>query len=143
VVHGPGQAHRALAIAAAGLLAAAALGGCGGGSHTATSRPARTQTIPTSRVGGASGNPTLGNPRLVDCRNWRAGADSERYGTIRELRGFAGGPSGGGYAGATLPDKTAYRVLEGWCRQSYATYFKLYKLYTRAAAFRGAARGSG
>jgi len=119
------------------LAAAAAIGGCGSSSHPAATTP--TAPIPTSHAGGATGNPSLGNPRLVDCRNWRAGGDSERYGTIREIRGFAGSPSGGGYAGKTMPDKAAYQVLEGWCRRSYATYFKLYKLYIRAVAFRGQA----
>jgi hypothetical protein len=115
--------------------AAAAFGGCGSAAHHAASTTKAAQTVPTSHAGGATGNPSLGNPRLVDCRNWRAGGDGERYGTIRELTAFAGSPSGGAYRGATLPAKKAYQVLEGWCRQSFATYFKLYKLYTRAAAF--------
>jgi hypothetical protein len=130
VVRDTAQAQRALVATA--LLAALALGGCGGGSSgSAASGGERRAAAP------ASGNPTLGNPRLVDCRDWRRGDPTARNGTIRELRAFAGGPVGGGYAGATMPDTTAYRVMAGWCRQSYATYFKLYKLYTRAAAFAG------
>jgi hypothetical protein len=121
VVPGSAQAQRALA--AAGVAAALALAGCGGGSSR------------SAASGAAVGNPSLGNPRLVDCTNWRAGDPGARYGTIREIRRFAGGPAGEGYNGATIPDRTAYRVLDGWCRQPYATYFKLYKLYTRAAAF--------
>ena len=133
MVRDAAQAQRALAAAA--LVAALALGGCGGGSpRSDTSGGARRAAAPVS------GNPTLGNPRLVDCRDWRRGDQTARDGTIRELRAFAGGPVGGGYNGATMPDATAYRVMAGWCRQSYATYFKLYKLYTRAAAFAGQGR---
>lgn len=126
MVPGPRKAHRALGAAA--LTAALALGGCGGSSGSAEGG------APSARV-PLGGNATLGNPRLVDCRDWRHGTTTARSGTIRELRGFAGGPVGGGYAGATIPDRLAYRVMAGWCGQSYATYFKLYKLYTRAAAF--------
>jgi hypothetical protein len=126
----PGSVKAVRALAPPVLAAAFALGGCGGGSSGSTAAAG-------ARGGGApaSGNPTLGNPRLVDCRDWRRGDPTARNGTIRELHAFAGGPVGGDYSGATIPDGTAYRVMAGWCRQSYATYFKLYKLYTRAAAF--------
>jgi hypothetical protein len=54
------------------------------------------------------------------------------------LRAFAGGPVGesSGLHGATLNDDAAYQVLDDSCRHDYARGFKLYKLYTRAAAFR-------
>jgi hypothetical protein len=57
---------------------------------------------------------------------------------VRQLRAFAGGPTGEspGQRGATLDDDLAYRLLENNCSKDYARGFKLYKLYTRAAAFR-------
>jgi hypothetical protein len=64
----------------------------------------------------------------------------ERYGTIRDLRDFAGGPAGSGSEGgsghgATLDDDKAYKLFENYCAEDFARGFKLYKLYTRAAAF--------
>jgi hypothetical protein len=61
----------------------------------------------------------------------------ERQGTVRALREFAGGRSGSPAGrGATLDDRKAYEVLEAYCERDFARHFKLYKLYTRAAAFR-------
>ena len=59
-------------------------------------------------------------------------------GTIHDLKEFAGGPVGTGRLhGNVLDDEDAYRVLQGWCKNSFARGFKLYKLYVRAAAFSG------
>jgi hypothetical protein len=102
-------------------LASAGLGGClgddGGGS---------------AAVAGAR----LGPVRLANCRDWKTGRPQERRGTIEELEGFAGGPVGpaGGH-GATLPYDKAYQLFENYCSNDFARGFKLYKLYTRAAAF--------
>jgi hypothetical protein len=100
-------------------LACAALAACGGGSPRA--------------VGG----PDLGvSIRLADCSDWKNGDAAERLGTIRELRDFAGGPSGSPAGhGNTLEDKRAYDLFQSWCGNYFARGFKLYKLYTRAAAF--------
>jgi hypothetical protein len=57
---------------------------------------------------------------------------------IRALRDFAGGPTGSPSGrGATLDDDKAYRLFQGNCEQDFARRFKLYKLYTRAAAIGG------
>jgi hypothetical protein len=74
--------------------------------------------------------------RLADCTDWKKGDAAERLGTIKELRDFAGGPIGQtpGH-GNVLEDKTAYDLLQNTCGNFYARGFKLYKLYTRAAAF--------
>jgi hypothetical protein len=75
----------------------------------------------------------------VDCTDWKRASLMQRYGTIKEIRDFAGGPVGsepGGH-GATLPDDKAYKLFERSCAHYYARGFKLYKLYTRAAAFGG------
>ena len=102
------------------MLGLAACGGSGSGQ-------------PAAEQGADLGQP----PSLADCSDWRQANVRERYGTIRQIRDFAGGPVGsvpGGH-GATLPDDRAYKLFERWCGNGYARGFKLYKLYTRAAAF--------
>ena len=42
--------------------------------------------------------------------------------------------------GATLEDKQAYDLFQGYCAQTFARGFKLYKLYGRAAGFAGVQR---
>jgi hypothetical protein len=104
-------------------LAAAALAGCGGGE-------------PQQNVGG----PDLGVPvRLADCQDWRDATVSERLGTVHELRDFAGGPVGSSKLkhGPVLDDEKAYELLDHECATDYTSAFKLYKLYTRAAALSG------
>jgi hypothetical protein len=116
------QARQLIAAA----VVAVGLGACGGGGA-----PAAKPAAPT-----ASGNPDLGELRLVDCRSWRHGDEHARRGTVRQLREFATGPVGSPAGhGARLDDDVADRFLDGYCSHDYATYFKLYKLYTRAAAF--------
>lgn len=74
--------------------------------------------------------------RLADCTDWKRADVSERLGTVRQLRDFAGGPTGSPAGrGNVLDDERAYQVLQSWCRNDFARGFKLYKLYTRAAAF--------
>lgn len=113
------------------LLAAAAIGGCGGsGDKQDGATFARTATVAAS-----SGNPDLGvDVRLASCTHWARGDVAARNGTIAEIRGFASGPVDNGH-GAVLSPEAAYRLFDGWCSRSYASNFKLYKLYTRAAAF--------
>jgi hypothetical protein len=110
-------------VAAVALIGSLLLPGCGGGddaSHTASGSGAR--------IGVAL--------RLADCDDWNQADVSERLGTVRQLREFAGGPTGspGGH-GNTLSDERGYDVMQAWCRNDFARGFKLYKLYTRAAAF--------
>jgi hypothetical protein len=107
--------------------AALSLGACGG---SGSSSP------PAAEQGADIGQP----PSLADCTDWKRANLRERYGTIRQIRDFAGGPVGsapGGH-GATLPDDKAYKLFERSCGNYYARGFKLYKLYTRAAAFQHA-----
>jgi len=74
--------------------------------------------------------------RLADCSDWRGADIAERLGTVRQLRDFAGGPTGSPAGhGSVLPDERAYDVLDGYCSAEFAKSFKLYKLYSRAAAF--------
>jgi hypothetical protein len=117
--------HHARRASLAALAAGLALSGCLGGDSS----------------GGqpASAGARIGTPlQLAACRDWRKATPAERQGTIRQLRAFAGGSVGEspGLHGATLDDNAAYQLLDNSCRQDFARGFKLYKLYTRAAAFR-------
>jgi hypothetical protein len=77
--------------------------------------------------------------RLVDCADWRKAGPGDRAAVVKEIRSFAGGPTGTpGRRGATIPDDKAQELFDSYCRNRFARDFKLYKLYTRAAAFRGA-----
>jgi hypothetical protein len=130
VVHHPAKAlaaRRILAPLVPALVALAA--GCGSGSSTQ----------PQIDVG-----PNVGQPiNLADCSDWNQANTEQRLGTIHDLRNFAGGPVVGNNAsspsgtGAVLDDKKAYDLFNGYCKESFARGFKLYKLYERAAAFSG------
>ena len=105
---------------------AVALAGCSSGSGNDRSPPP-----------GAGGD-RIGTPvRLADCGDWERATLRQRLGTVREIRGIAGGPTGTvrEQYGNTLPDDKAVKLFDGACKQSYARGFKLYKLYNRAAAF--------
>jgi hypothetical protein len=106
----------------AALLTVTALTGCSS-SNTAPS-------------GGATED-RLGVPvRLASCDDWRRSSYRVRVATIDDLESFAGGPSGSPAGhGTTLPDDEAYKYVDGHCRPRFARRVKLYKLYTRAAAF--------
>ncbi|MCW2991257.1 MAG: Right handed beta helix region, partial [Solirubrobacterales bacterium] len=87
-------------------------------------------------------NASLGELRMVDCRAWEAGSEAARRGTVEDLRQFASGPVGSPAGnGAQLDDDVAYGFLDRYCQRTFAAYFKLYKLYTRAAAFTPQAQG--
>ena len=81
--------------------------------------------------------PDLGvSIRLADCTDWKRSDVSQRLGTVRELRDFAGGPVGQAPGhGNVLDDKVAYKLFQNHCANFFARGFKLYKLYERAAAF--------
>lgn len=90
---------------------------------------------------GSHAGAHIGEVRLVNCREWKHADVRERYGTIADLKDFAGSAAGAGSAtgptghGATLDDDKAYKLFENYCAKDFARGFKLYKLYTRAAAF--------
>jgi hypothetical protein len=109
------------ATAAAALLAA----GCGGD----------TADGPPSEAG-----PVLAAPiNLADCTDWNNGTPDERVGTIQQIKNYVGGPASGtgSGTGVVLDDDAAYDLFENACEPEYARGFRLYKLYSRAAAFGG------
>jgi hypothetical protein len=120
LVHHPLRA----AALAAGVIAL--LAGCGG--DTSGGPPEE------------GGSPVLGAPiNLADCTDWNEGTPDERLGTIEQIRNFVGQPASGtgSGTGVVLDDERAYDLFETACEPEYARGFRLYKLYSRAAAFGG------
>ena len=75
---------------------------------------------------------------LADCTDWEEGSVEERLGSIAKIQDFTGGPvQGTGGTGAVLTEERAYDLFENFCENEYARGFKLYKLYSRGAAFGG------
>lgn len=94
----------------------------------------------------ASSGPGIGaSIQTADCSDWNAATTPQRLATIGQLRDFFSGPvstgeNGPDAPGTALDDQDAYKLLDGYCAASFASAFKLYKLYGRAAAFSGVNR---
>ena len=113
------DASRAALVGLVVLLAG--LAGCGGGGEA-----------PRQAVGARLGVQL----RLADCADWKRAGPGERQDLIEQLGNFAGGPVGtSNLRGATLPKSEAYELFDNYCKADYARHFRLYRLYTRAAAF--------
>lgn len=97
------------------------LGGCGAsGEQSAT--PATTAQPATIRA--------------ADCRLWRRLSTGQRQNLLVSFRSFFGARVDvPGTRGQILGDRRATALLGGYCRHRYASAFKLYKIYGRAAAF--------
>jgi homoserine acetyltransferase len=123
-----GQTSRSLPTAATLICLLAALGACGGSSHPKTGAAGNTRSDAGESV------------RLASCSDWKRATIAQRREKVGELRAFAGGPVGssaGIQHGPVLDDDRAYKLLQSYCANYFARGFKLYKLYTRAAAFVG------
>ena len=71
---------------------------------------------------------------LAQCSDWNTGTEEERRATIADIhaqlnQAGADGPT------PDLPDTEAYDLFERACSNEYASGFRLYKVYARAAAF--------
>jgi hypothetical protein len=117
------DSRRAPVVALLAGVLIAACSGCNSGEETAAGV---IQAQPPTAV------------RLVDCGDWREAGPKDRARMVAALRKFAGGLTGspGGH-GATLKTDDAYKLFDSYCANDFADGFKLYKLYTRAAAFSG------
>jgi hypothetical protein len=102
--------------------------------------------VGVAACGGSSGDPppsgagpNVGAPiNLADCTDWKQASVDQRLGTIEQLKEFVGGPVAGTEgSGVVLDDDRAYDLFENYCGNEFARGFKLYKLYSRAAAFSG------
>jgi hypothetical protein len=127
VVHHARQAAGLIAV----LALAAGLGACGEEQRAAATTPTK------ALISGGVVRKDLGEDvRLANCAHWKRGDVQARYGTIEEIRGFAGSAVGNDNGvGNVLTADAAYALFQGWCGRRYARSFKLYKLYVRAAAF--------
>lgn len=104
--------------------AAALLAGCGGDEPSAPQVPGdSTQVALTARE--------------ADCDDWNGATVDERGALIDALEEAEGAPTTGATP-AVLSKDQAYDLFEGYCSESFAGAFKLYKLYARAAAFQAA-----
>ena len=125
---------RAAALAAA-LLLLTALGGCGSGDD----EPAGDQGRPDSAV-DISGTEPVGQmvagsaAALVTCRDWRGAGEDERLATIADVRSKLA-PQDAGIELPQLTDEEAAEVFDNSCRPEWASGFRLYKLYAKAAGF--------
>jgi hypothetical protein len=72
--------------------------------------------------------------QLASCADWNEGSVEERLATIEEVRGQINLEEGTVRTPA-LSDQEAYDFFERACAPDYATGFRLYKIYARAAAF--------
>ena len=86
------------------------------------------------------GSSAIGSPdvqtsaREADCADWNRASVSDQQVIVESIAEFqGGGPSG--TVGRTMPTEQAYEVFERFCENDYASAFKLYKIYARAAAF--------
>ena len=119
--------HRTLPLGAALICCVALMGGCDGSNRAAT-----------SAAGGSQ--PAGETVRLANCSAWKRATVAQRRAKVLELRAFAGGQVGssaGIQRGPVLDNDRAYKLLQNYCGKYFARGFKLYKLYTRAAAFVG------
>jgi hypothetical protein len=89
------------------------------------------------------GSSALGSPELqtsareADCADWRAASAEERQVIIDSVARYEGGEPTG-TRGRFLPEEQAYALFDRACEPEYASAFKLYKVYARAAAFQPA-----
>ena len=118
------MAPRLVAVASATALTASLVLGCGG----------ETSSGPDPGTGAALAAPI----NLADCTDWQQATEEQRLGTIEQIREYVGRPiSGTQTKGTVLDDDEAYELFESYCENEFARAFKLYKLYSRAAAFGG------
>jgi hypothetical protein len=71
---------------------------------------------------------------LAQCRDWNGGNRDERIATIHDIREQVN-LKDSAVQTPELSDKQAYRVLDATCSKDFASSFRLYKLYARAATF--------
>jgi hypothetical protein len=112
---------RRLGIAAATIAAAAALGlsSCGG------------EEPPAEPLGEKLGGSVA---TLVSCRDWAGGPRDRKLATIADIRNQVSRDDTAVKA-PPLSDDEAMRLFDRECRASYATGFRLYVLYARAAGW--------
>jgi hypothetical protein len=122
------RARAQLSLLVALICCTALLAGCGGSNHS------------NARASGGAHLGAGESLRLDNCTNWNEATIAQRRETLAQLRKFSGGPVGsssGIQHGPVLSDDRAYKLFQNYCAKTFARGFKLYKLYTHAAAFVG------
>jgi hypothetical protein len=120
----PGKRRRGLWAALAIASASALLAACGGEDEPAD----------------GLGPPGVGAERagsvapLAQCRDWSEGTVDERMATIDDIREQLN-QAGNLEPQPDLSNERAYELLDDACAQPYAAGFRLYKIYSRGAAF--------
>jgi hypothetical protein len=84
--------------------------------------------------------PAVAPIRTANCSDWNRSSGEQRAALLTNLYAFYVQTIGGSGTtptgpGPTITAKQATAVFDNYCAQTYAKYFKLYKLYGRAAAF--------
>jgi len=98
--------------------------------------------IADERVGFLPGNAYAGTGMLngiadADCTQWKAGDAGQRLKVIDQL-GDHFGKETRIWKGARIPTGEASSTMDRACRESFASAFKLYKIYAHALTFRAA-----
>jgi hypothetical protein len=115
-----------------------------GGARPAGAALVAMLALSVAACGGSSGDPpesgagpALAAPiNLANCADWKEASVDQRLATIEQIKTFVGGPVAGTEgSGGVLDDDRAYDLFENYCGEELARGFKLYKLYSRAAAF--------
>jgi hypothetical protein len=77
---------------------------------------------------------------LANCADWVEGSDDEKVATIESIRAQLNRGDAAVDA-PPLSDEEALDVFDGACSESFASEFRLYVLYARAAGFAPLIRG--
>jgi hypothetical protein len=119
--------RRFLAGLSAGAVALAlAAAGCGDEGESEGSGEPEAQPVGQD-LGGSVAS-------LANCRDWVEGTQAEKLATIEAIRAQLNRGDAAVEA-PPLSDEEALDVFNGACRESFASDFRLYVLYARAAGF--------
>jgi hypothetical protein len=111
--------------AGASLLAAVALSACGSDSGA---EPDGSAAEPVGQELGGSVAP------LAQCSDWVGASEAEKLATIEDIRSQVNRQDAG-VRSSELSDERALEVLDNGCDLPEARSYRLYILYSRAAAF--------
>lgn len=119
------------ALSAAGVSAALLATGCGDDSGSPGDEP---EVKPVGQdLGGSVAS-------LANCADWVEGSEDEKLATVEAIRAQLNRGDAAVDA-PPLSDEEALDVFDGACSESFASEFRLYVLYARAAGFAPLIRG--